>query len=99
MKILLVLFALLTPLSAMAAKKEFYDFCINIMPEMTRTSGLRSLTFAPFPPDGYLFAKVEGVPTLTCIYDAINGTTPVSVFAGLNLTNNKLEFKLFPKAQ
>lgn len=106
MKRLLVSLALLAPLAAASAQdtgNAAYDFCINIMPEMTRTSGLKNLDLLP---DGYNISNVNGAPSVNCMYSAVTqhtlyyaqpghaGYNTVTVFATLNLTTKKLSFEV-----
>lgn len=92
MKKLLVTLALLMPLTAFATEKDIHDFCINIMPEMTRTSGLTNLYLIP---EGYNLSNANGAPSVNCMYSAVtSGGTSVTVFATLNLSNKKLTFEI-----
>lgn len=98
MKTLPVLLALLTPFAASSAQdtgNTAYAFCINIMPEMTRTSGLKNLDLLP---DGYNISNVNGTPSVNCMYSAVaqrpTGRTSVTVYATLNLSTKKLSFEI-----
>lgn len=92
MKKLLVLLALLAPLTAFATEDDAKDVCIYLITNITRNYDVSNLDLIP---DGYNASGYKGSPAINCMYSAVTPKgTSVIVYATLYTATNKLSVEI-----